>query len=152
MKHVLSAMLDLIHLNALWLRIVRECTVCVRKVVNIHHGKFVQCLGLMWWNKRVHASLEVCAAVWSSTLFFWDVTLEDESTKFLRHVGNQLPSNMASYPRRRSPRTCTCTVIIMTLCHSVICKLCDILQLHVWLHCLSCARADDIWKTAWNMN
>lgn len=29
---------------------------------------------------------------------------------------------------------------------------CHFLQLHIWLHCLSCARASFIWRTAWNMN
>jgi hypothetical protein len=47
MKHVMLSTLDRIYLNALWLRIVRQFAVCVRKGVNIHHEKLIQYLGLL---------------------------------------------------------------------------------------------------------
>jgi hypothetical protein len=57
--------------------------------------------------RSLHASLEVL----SGTPFFWDVTHEDESTKFFQRVWNQLPSGIASHPRRMSHGTFTFTAI-----------------------------------------
>ena len=125
---------------------LRLCSLCKER------GDLLSGAAMMKWRLRASLGSFLSGAVeYSVLLGLWRFKVMKALHSF-DMFGTKLPSDIPSHPRRRSPGTFTGTAmsVIWKLCLSFI--HCHVLQLPIWLHCLTCARAGVILKTAWNMN